>query len=417
MSQEVCDDWEQREFISSMEDALIKIVGFLNRFEKSCRFKLASVNARLESLDRKLDYVQHCLSQANPQDRGGELVPIAGTEFDVKFHTDLLNRRKEQRLKLSRNALPPLTEQNTQLHGLLSLDMAREQEAITRREQQEALQRQQQEIQRMKAENEQAQRQAQQQQTQQQQQRQPQMQQKQPEQPKPVAQRPVPEVPGQQNRPPPSNRPVPGPPGGPPQPKISERQPESPKAQGPPQISRPLPPGPGGPPSNRPPPGPSTGPPGPPGGPPGPSGGPPGGPPGPSGGSPGPPSGPPGPPGGPPGPPSLPPNWGSGHEVQIHWIHRGTGAPPAQEGEACIIKYVGFLSNGEIFDEAPEDFEFVVGENIEGLEVAVTQMSPGAKAKIWIPSHLAYGEEGAGDMIPPNSDLTFDLEVECLVQN
>ena len=38
-------------------------------------------------------------------------------------------------------------------------------------------------------------------------------------------------------------------------------------------------------------------------------------------------------------------------------------------------------------------------------------MAPGASAKVWIPSLLGYGDEGAGDMIPPNSDLTFDLQV------
>jgi FKBP-type peptidyl-prolyl cis-trans isomerase len=95
----------------------------------------------------------------------------------------------------------------------------------------------------------------------------------------------------------------------------------------------------------------------------------------------------------------------------------------------CIIEYLGYLANGEIFDKSPVkicffllvfyafsfflevNFEFEIGLNIEGLEYALKKMAPGASAKVWIPSALAYGDEGAGDMIPPNSDLTFDLQV------
>lgn len=386
-----------------MEDALVKIVDFLNRFDKSCRYKLANVNAKLSSLERKLDYVQHCLNQANPADRGGVLTPIANTPFDLKWQVEQISKRKQNRDQRMRTQLPVLAEQNTELKGLLTLDRARHNEEQKKRE---VAEHQQQEAERQVRERAEQQRKA--------------------EEAKKVAARPVAVAP-------PENRPVPEVPPQREQKKSVAKQPPAPFSA---PVSRPSVDGQSPqPPSNRPPPVSQpvempkppavnrSGPPQPPGGPPKPQ--PPGGnPPQPPGGPPQPPGGPPQPPGGnPPAPPpsgpqapghqmQLPPHWATGTNVQLEWINKGDESQsPAMDGETCIIKYVGYLANGECFDEAPDNFEFVVGENIEGLEFAVKQMAPGATAKVWIPSPLGYGDEWAGDMIPPNSDLTFDLQV------
>merc|ERR1719397_530999 len=96
----------------------------------------------------------------------------------------------------------------------------------------------------------------------------------------------------------------------------------------------------------------------------------------------------------------------------------GNGRKP-RDRETCIISYVGRLSggprNGGVFDESPANYQFVLGENIVGLEEALKTLAEGTVAKVWIPWHLAYGEEGAGDMIPPKSNLEFDLTLERIL--
>jgi len=396
MSREVIDDWEQREFVSSIEDALLKIVDFLNRFDKSCRFKLASVNARLSGLERKLDYVQHCLSQADPQKRNGELYPIKGTMFDMKYHMDDIRRRLEERNRDMRTQLGMLMEENSNLKGVVSLKKAREEAANVRRQATKAM------LQDLPSES---------------------------------GTPPASPPPQKQQMPQPTPSPAPSPaPKAPAQPRVQPKQPTQPPvqpkpAQQPPQGPPKGPPaGPGGPPRGPgappggPPGGPPRGPPAGPGAPPSQPRGPPRGPPAGPGAPPrGPPAGPGGPPRGPPGAPPAAPaqdNWGSGENWQVRIKKAGHGRKP-KDHETCIISYVGKLSggarNGEIFDESPANYQFVLGENIVGLEEALKTLSEGTEAKVWIPWQLAYGEEGAGDMIPPKSNLEFDLRLERIL--
>lgn len=58
-------------------------------------------------------------------------------------------------------------------------------------------------------------------------------------------------------------------------------------------------------------------------------------------------------------------------------------------------------------------FRFKLGAEqvIPGLDVGVSQLSVGERAKMTIPAHLAYGERGFPGLIPPNSDLIFDIEL------
>jgi FKBP-type peptidyl-prolyl cis-trans isomerase FkpA len=84
------------------------------------------------------------------------------------------------------------------------------------------------------------------------------------------------------------------------------------------------------------------------------------------------------------------------------------------------VNYTGSLLNGKVFDSNvdssfghAEPFKFVVGmrQVIEGWDLAVKDMKVGEKARIFIPSHLAYGMQGSGPSIPPYSHLIFDIEV------
>lgn len=79
--------------------------------------------------------------------------------------------------------------------------------------------------------------------------------------------------------------------------------------------------------------------------------------------------------------------------------------------------YVGTLaSNGKKFDSSrdrgqPFRFKIGVGEVIRGWDDGVLQMSLGEKAELHISSDYGYGRDGAGDVIPPNADLVFEVEL------
>ncbi|HRP92755.1 MAG TPA: FKBP-type peptidyl-prolyl cis-trans isomerase, partial [Ignavibacteriaceae bacterium] len=75
----------------------------------------------------------------------------------------------------------------------------------------------------------------------------------------------------------------------------------------------------------------------------------------------------------------------------------------------------GFLLDGTKFDssvERDEPFTFVagVGQVIPGWDEGVQLMKKGSKARLIVPSNLAYGDRDLGK-IPPNSTLIFDVEV------
>jgi cyclophilin family peptidyl-prolyl cis-trans isomerase len=112
---------------------------------------------------------------------------------------------------------------------------------------------------------------------------------------------------------------------------------------------------------------------------------------------------------------------------------KGTGVKPA-DGTTFNFNYAGYFEDGTLFDSSYEDvcktygkydasraaqngyraFPFEAGKKdgmIPGFLEGLSLMSYGDKAIVIIPSNLAYGESGAGGVIPPNANLVFEMEM------
>ncbi len=86
------------------------------------------------------------------------------------------------------------------------------------------------------------------------------------------------------------------------------------------------------------------------------------------------------------------------------------------KGALVIVHYSGFLEGRMKFDSSLDrnhPFEFVIGSGrvIKGWDEGVMGMKVGGKRTLYVPAHLAYGERQIGSMIPPNSNLFFEVEL------
>jgi FKBP-type peptidyl-prolyl cis-trans isomerase FkpA len=101
-------------------------------------------------------------------------------------------------------------------------------------------------------------------------------------------------------------------------------------------------------------------------------------------------------------------------ELKIETLKPGTGAEAVQ-GKMVSVHYTGTLTDGKQFDssvgKAPFEFQLGAGQVIQGWEKGVVGMKVGEKRKLTIPSELGYGAAGAGNVIPPNATLIFEVEL------
>jgi len=122
------------------------------------------------------------------------------------------------------------------------------------------------------------------------------------------------------------------------------------------------------------------------------------------------------------GAPELPPATVGVEQMQVTDLIVGNGAE-AVAGKSVTVHYSGWLydpaqpeSKGKPFDSSrdagrPFTFSLGAGQVIAGWDQGVQGMKVGGQRRLVIPHHLAYGERGAGGVIPPRASLVFDVEL------
>lgn len=93
----------------------------------------------------------------------------------------------------------------------------------------------------------------------------------------------------------------------------------------------------------------------------------------------------------------------------IYDVRVGTGAVVTPNA-IVTVNYTGWFEDGNAFD-AGSGVQFPLSGLIEGWREGVPGMKVGGERRLIIPSELAYGKQGSGDVIPPNATLIFDVEL------
>ena len=101
-------------------------------------------------------------------------------------------------------------------------------------------------------------------------------------------------------------------------------------------------------------------------------------------------------------------------DVQVTDVVVGEGRE-VEKGALITTQYRGWLEDGSEFDSSwsrGKPFQCVIGTGrvIKGWDQGLMGMQVGGKRKLQVPAHLGYGERSVG-AIPPNSDLTFEIEL------
>jgi peptidylprolyl isomerase len=101
--------------------------------------------------------------------------------------------------------------------------------------------------------------------------------------------------------------------------------------------------------------------------------------------------------------------------LKYYDFEEGSGDAP-ETGQQVVVHYTGWLEDGTKFDSSldrgtPFPFALGVGQVIPGWDEGVATMKVGGKRQLVIPAELAYGDGGAGDVIPPGATLIFEVEL------
>ena len=106
--------------------------------------------------------------------------------------------------------------------------------------------------------------------------------------------------------------------------------------------------------------------------------------------------------------------------VEITVLNAGDGTHFPQQGQIVSIHYDAFLADGTTWDSTrkrskPLRFRLGMGQVIAGLDDGVKQLSLTERSRLTIPSSQAYGKRGFPGLVPPDTDLVFDVELVEIV--
>lgn len=107
--------------------------------------------------------------------------------------------------------------------------------------------------------------------------------------------------------------------------------------------------------------------------------------------------------------------------LTIEDIVVGEGAE-AKNPQEVTVHYTGFLTDGTTFDSSvnrkqPFTFTLGIGQVIKGWDEGLNGMKVGGKRKLTIPPEMGYGSRGAGNVIPPDATLIFEVELLAIGEN
>ena len=102
--------------------------------------------------------------------------------------------------------------------------------------------------------------------------------------------------------------------------------------------------------------------------------------------------------------------------LSLEVVKKGDDKHFPKVGDVLTMHYTGTLMDNTKFDSSrdrdqPFEFTIGVGQVIPGWDKGVMKMSLGERANLHVPAAMGYGASGAGDVIPPNADLNFDVEL------
>lgn len=105
--------------------------------------------------------------------------------------------------------------------------------------------------------------------------------------------------------------------------------------------------------------------------------------------------------------------------LQYRVLKTGSGKSPTSGEDVVTVTYKGWLIDGTVFDqtEPGKTASFPAGHLIPGWVEALRRMREGDSWELVIPAELGYGAEGAGNSIPPNQTLVFDMELVSVTPN
>lgn len=109
-------------------------------------------------------------------------------------------------------------------------------------------------------------------------------------------------------------------------------------------------------------------------------------------------------------------------ELQSEILETGDCSTIAKLGDVVVVHYTGFLTDGTVIDSTvlhnaePLPVKLGASNLIEGFEAALKGMCVGESKRVVIPPELAYGQQGVDGIVPPQSTLTFELQVVQIIE-